>query len=120
MYHVDMANDIITEFYRFSQFRIERYRNFIFLLVLPFNSLLIKVVTKDLGFTMSRHIIMFSMPVSDLIQSLLVRICNFIFKVLNGGTDTKLCHVLRDIAMKFETVNACNVSLYGHGNNSKA
>ena len=72
--------------------------------------LLITVVTKDLGFTMSRHIIMFSMPVSDLIQSLLVRICNFIFKVLNGGTDTKLCHVLREIAMKFETVNTCNVS----------
>ena len=88
--------------------------------MLPINSLLIKVVTKDLGFTMFRHIIMFSMPASDLIQSLLVRICNFIFKVLNGGTDTKLFPVLREIAMKFETVNTCNVSFYGHCNYSKA
>ena len=94
-----MANDKNTEVYQCSQFRMERYHYFILLLVLAFHSLLIKVLTKDLGFRMPRHIIMFSMSISDLIQPLSICICYFIISVSESGTDTTLCRTIREIIM---------------------
>ena len=76
-------------------------------------------MTKDLGFRMSRHIILFSMPLSELVHTLPVPICHFISKVFKSGIDTTHCLVLGEIAMKFETENACDASFYGHGNESK-
>ena len=76
-------------------------------------------MTKDLGFRMSRHIILFSMPLSDLIHTLLVPICHFMSNVFKSGLDTTHCCVLGEVAMKFETVNACDASFDGHGNESK-
>ena len=63
-------------------------------------------MTKDLGFRMSRHIILFSMPLSELVHTLPSPICHFISNVFKSGIDTTHCLVLGEIAMKFETENA--------------
>ena len=94
-----MAGGESAEVYRCFRFNIEGYHYFIFLLVLPFHSLLIKVLIKDLGLRMPRHIIMLSISTSDLIQSQFAFICHFIVSVLESGTDTKLCHAMREITM---------------------
>ena len=106
-----MANDKSTEVYRCSQFRIKGYHYFIFLLVLPFHSLVVKVLTKDLRFRMPRHIIMLSLSLSDLIQTQSLFICHFIISVFESGTDTALCHVLRETAMFIVTLTTVLSSL---------
>ena len=106
-----MANGKSTEVYRCFQFHTEGYQYLILLLVLPFHSLLIKVLAKDLGFQMPRHIIMFSMSMSDLIQLLFVCICYFIASVFENGRDTTLCHGMREITLFIGTLTIVVSSL---------
>ena len=94
-----MARGKATEVYPCFQFNIEGYHYFIFLLVLPFHSLLIKVLAKDLGFRMPRHIIMLSMSISDLIQTQFAFICHFVVSVFESRTDTALCHAMREATL---------------------
>ena len=96
---VNMANGESSEVQRCFQFHTEAYQYLILLLVLSLHSLLMKVLVKDLGFQMPRHIIMFSMSMSDFIQILFVCICHFIASVSRSGSDTTICHVLRQTAL---------------------
>ena len=126
-----MASGKSTEVYQCFQSSIEGCHYFIFLLVLPFHSLLIKVLMKDLGFKLPRHIIMFSMSMSDLIQPLFICICYFIVSVSKSGAETTLCHAMREtilfigilttvlsslgvIAMSIERYIACIHSFHIH------
>ena len=108
---VDMANGKSAEVYQCFQFNIEGYHYFIFLLVLPVHSLLIKVLMKDLRLRMPRHIIMLSMSISDLIQSQFAFICHFIVSAFESGTDTALCRALREITMFVTTLTMVVSSL---------
>ena len=80
---------------------------------------------------MPRHIIMFSMSMSDLIQPLFICICYFIVSVSKSGAETTLCFAMREttlfigilttvlsslgvIAMSIERYIACIHSFYIH------
>ena len=113
------------------EYKIEGYQYIILLAAMPFQSLLIKVLVKDLGFKMPRHIIMFSMSMSDLIQPLFICICYFIVSVSKSGAETTLCFAMREtilfigmlttvlsslgvIAMSIERYIACIHSFHIH------
>ena len=94
-----MANSSNEKVYDCFEYKVEGYKYTILLCVMPFHSLLIKILMKDLGFGMPRHIIMLSMSISDLMQPFFIRICHFTASVSNSGTDATLCHVMREIKL---------------------
>ena len=106
-----MANGESSEVQRCFQFHAKGYQYLILLLVLPFHILLMKVLVKDLGFQMPRHIIMFSMSMSDLIQLLFVCICHFIASVSKSGSDTTLCHAMLETTLFVGTLTIVVSSL---------
>lgn len=72
---------------------------------------MLKVLAKDLGFGMPRHIIVFSLSLSDTMQPMVFCICNAIAKAGNITGGSALCDVIIDAFLFIATITLVVTSL---------
>ena len=106
-----MANTNSTEPQRCFEFSIENYQYFIISCALPFQILMFKVLAKDLGFGMPRHIIAFSLLLSDAMQPIMFCICTIVTKAGNITEGNALCDAIVDAFLFVITVAVVVTSL---------
>ena len=60
---------------------------------------LLKELITDLEFRMPRHIIMFSMSISDMLHPISICICHFIVSAFDSRPERSLCHAMHKLKL---------------------
>ena len=67
------------------------------LLALPFHTLILKILTKDIGLTLPHHRIVFALTISDAVQIFSASCSCSLGMISQSTTDSVTCRILRDI-----------------------